>query len=549
MEASTPAIGGSFATGAGSTARIYTEGGGISDLTQQSSWSGFFTIGNDISVYGNQTLAENVSIESGESFTIYNAATLTAAESLTITNNGKFNLYGSLNYSGNLLGDGDFESNDLVAYGTVEFPTQNYTGSPLTPAPIISGTASLYGQTFALSTTGWTLNYESNTDIGTATVTMTKGAQTINSSFTIRVNLGDFSVTGGQYGEDYVFTDNILRITSSKELIISQAQQDTPIVDQSLFVNSGVNANLILRDLEITPERGLPALRVELGGAATIVLEGQSILRAPWQYPAIHVPGRATLTFSESSTGRLEAYGPAPAAAIGGRRGETYNSEGDFGTIIINGGTIFARTDGNASAIGGGFAGDQGSIIISGGLVTASGSPDWYETIGGWRADGEKSSVSFSTGENGDAWIDAAGTVAGNLDTSAWEGVIFQGNMGYIYGDTYTPPQDSDVPGNHTLVIEEGQTLDLLNGAVVNNWGAVQRFGSILGRLSILSFQGDMDYDGFITTNDLLEIASTVNYNGLTLDNNVASLADVNLDGRVDFVDLSIARSIAFFNR
>jgi len=95
----------SFTTGTDGHALIIANGG-ISDKSNQNSWSGLIFEGDSGTVYGNPTLQENVEIPSGKTLTVPENTTLTVGSSVTLTNNGTITGSGTLNGTGNLEGSG-----------------------------------------------------------------------------------------------------------------------------------------------------------------------------------------------------------------------------------------------------------------------------------------------------------------------------------------------------------------------------------------------------------------------------------------------------------
>ena len=97
--------GGSFATGTDGHALIVANGG-ISDTSNQNSWSGIIFDGNTGTVYGDQTLQENLKISSDKTLTVPKNITLTVKDGVTLTNSGTITGDGTLGGEGNLVGSG-----------------------------------------------------------------------------------------------------------------------------------------------------------------------------------------------------------------------------------------------------------------------------------------------------------------------------------------------------------------------------------------------------------------------------------------------------------
>ncbi|MBQ3109590.1 MAG: hypothetical protein IJC69_00375, partial [Clostridia bacterium] len=118
--------------------------------------------------------------------------------------------------------------------------------------------------------------------------------------------------------------------------------------------------------------------RIEVNGNVHIVLSEYMILNAN---EGIHVPEGTKLhiyaqSAIEDTMGQLFAGYIEKSAAIGG------NYNGNFGTIVINGGKITARGHYNASGIGGSYKSNGESITINGGIIDAE-SMGYAAAIGG----------------------------------------------------------------------------------------------------------------------------------------------------------------------
>lgn len=180
--------------------------------------------------------------------------------------------------------------------------------------------------------------------------------------------------------------------------------------------------------------------------------------------------------------GTVNATGGDNGAGIGG------GYEGNGSNITIDGGEIVAVGGYGAAGIGGGANfgseyGDGGTIVISGGYVTATGSNEAADIGNGSGGD----AGTFSTGTNGNAFI-VANTIADSFDTTAWNGVFFAGTEGKLYGTEVRLEGRGMVAVGTKLIIEEGQTLDIGESAVLYNEGEIVNNGTFScgGRFSNL---------------------------------------------------------------
>ena len=176
--------------------------------------------------------------------------------------------------------------------------------------------------------------------------------------------------------------------------------------------------------------------------------------------------------------GIIKAKGREDGAGIGG------GYSASAGEITINGGIVEAKGDNEAVGIGAGSGGNGGRIIINGGTVNAIGGTYSSAGIGtdGW---GDKGS--FSTGTNGNAFI-IASSINANIDNSQWQGIIFEGNDGSIYGSP-TLFTDAVIPEGKILVINTSQTLTINSGVTLVNIGTINNDsgGSIVNSGTILN--------------------------------------------------------------
>ena len=154
---------------------------------------------------------------------------------------------------------------------------------------------------------------------------------------------------------------------------------------QVITVKTGVTATLNFRDATIKNGNSngkYNVLNLESGANVTLKLEGMNQFLAATSVSgaAIHVPSGASLTIEGEEEDSLLARSRSYGAGIGG------NSEEGAGTIIINGGNIYATSgfweddsmipglNDSGAGIGGGANGASGTIEIHGGAVLAKSS-------------------------------------------------------------------------------------------------------------------------------------------------------------------------------
>ncbi len=216
--------------------------------------------------------------------------------------------------------------------------------------------------------------------------------------------------------------------------------------------------------------------------------------------------------------GTLTIYGGTVTASSSGGAGIGGGHLGDGGTVNIYGGTVTAKGGDSSAGIGGGRrgthpssnisgGGNGGTVAIYGGTVTAIGG-DRGAGIG--KGDGGSNNGSFSTGENGSAVIFAQGgqgavAISDTSGQKGWQGVIFQGAAGQVYGSNITPTEDFTIEADKTLTIKKGQTLTIPEGVTltISEGATVTNEGTITNN-------GTIDVYGTLTGNQVT--GGTVNY-------------------------------------
>ena len=158
----------------------------------------------------------------------------------------------------------------------------------------------------------------------------------------------------------------------------------------------------------------------------TLLLKGESLLKAGHNRPAISVPsvansiGKLVIEDDVDGNGILNAIGGANCPAIGSK----YNLDHEggeskyFGNIIIRSGTINARGGNLAAAIGSSYFTGGGTVTIEGGHVTATGDNVNFETTGIGNG-GHNISGNFITGGT----VRITGGVVEALGTGGYPGI------------------------------------------------------------------------------------------------------------------------------
>ena len=232
------------------------------------------------------------------------------------------------------------------------------------------------------------------------------------------------------------------------------------------------------------------------GSSGAIEITGGEVKATAFSGAGIGSNNHKTISTIEIKGGKVTAtsqYG----AGIGG------NSGFSEGIIRITGGEISSSSF-RGAGIGGGDEQEldsRGTIEILGGIVEAI--SDKGDGIGigkcSYNIEHEPKAGVFTTGENGKAIIKALTNrieqntdpklskptnIRNRVNESSWKGIIFEENIGKVYGDhelgwdlTVTDKETLTVPEGTVLTIPEGKTLTL-NGTLSNS-GKIRKYGTI----------------------------------------------------------------------
>ncbi len=508
----------SFSTGDGN-AWIVSENGMISDQSGKASWSGIIFEDGDGAVYKNQTLAQNRVIPTGANLTVPANTRLTIPTNTTLTNNdGTLSMHGWIEGDGRLEGDGNYVASILLTENIQNIPTQNYTGSSIEPTIYATGTrtfsgAVFNGKVFNASLEGYEFEYRNNVNVGTntASVIITKKDEIwdlrLVETFSIESLTENFIVVGGEYNDDYSVTEystySVITVLTDTPLEIYNVNKSKSTADR-IVVADGVMADITLSGVHIDVS-GMPnATAFHTLGTANITLVGDNILKSGNNKAGFAVIGDAAVTFTANSTGTLNVTGGAFGSGIGGNLGygDGHTGQGDAGTITINGGTINATSGSQAAAIGGGHGGKRGNITIAGGVVTTSlDSPNEYGAIGGW-IHATNDNGTFSTGSNGDAWINTqSGVISDQTSKEDWSGVIIEDGNTTFYGDRELN-KNYTTPAGKTMSVPNASKLTIPADITLTNNGDFTVAGT-LTVLGTLTGSGTLGGDGEFISNQL----------------------------------------------
>lgn len=244
------------------------------------------------------------------------------------------------------------------------------------------------------------------------------------------------TVTGGIEGVDYqwggnIYTllgdvfkaENVLVILTSKALTITGDTKDQAGFKDVISINNGVTANLTLNGVNLVSSGSSAGITIAPGGVLNLTLQGTNTFTQNTgsdfrNYPAIRIPGGASLTVTAESTGSLISSTEKGSAVIGG-----YNKE-DCGTVTINGGTFDLSATGainveyiGGPAIGPGAYASNGIITINGGCIKAY--SQWGAAIGS----GYNVAMGSLIGQENETIVITGGTVVATTDHAKADGI------------------------------------------------------------------------------------------------------------------------------
>ena len=200
---------------------------------------------------------------------------------------------------------------------------------------------------------------------------------------------------------------------------------------------AGIGSGAVIYDVEEVSERNTPEVN---GGEITVsggTVSAQSVRGAGIGGGSGQVTVGSNVTVASGHT--------SPSLTL---------SSGSGGTVTISGGTVEAVST-------------EGVGIGSGGMpFYQSETPavnQYIHCVSGKAG-------TFTTGPDGNAMLIATGRIAhieDDDDTPAWQGVIFLGSEGQLYGTSVTLSEDVTIPSGNTLEIGQGQTLSVGRGVTM----------------------------------------------------------------------------------
>lgn len=221
-------------------------------------------------------------------------------------------------------------------------------------------------------------------------------------------------------------------------------------------------------------------------------------------------------------------------AGIGG------GDSGNCGTVTIYSGVITAKGCNGGTGIGGGANGGKGgNVKIYGGTVIATGSKNNIDVsrvdgdgIGGGSNSDETASTDGTLEIKNGAFV-VASSIGDQSGKGNWNGVVFEGTSGWVYGDVTLT--DAEVPAGYTLTINEGQTLTVAHGATLAVKGTLINNGTVSGDVTFpeMGTGTGTDADPYkISTADGLRALADIVDNGYNFEDKTVVLGnDIDLNG------------------
>lgn len=201
---------------------------------------------------------------------------------------------------------------------------------------------------------------------------------------------------------------------------------------------------------------------------------------------------------------------------------------------------ITAKGCNGGTGIGGGANGGKGgNVKIYGGTVIATGSKNNIDVsrvdgdgIGGGSNSDETASTDGTLEIKNGAFV-VASSIGDQSGKGNWNGVVFEGTSGRVYGDVTLT--DAEIPAGYTLTINEGQTLTVAPGATLAVKGTLINNGTVSGDVTFpeMGTGTGTDADPYkISTAEQLRALASIVDNGYNFSGKTVVLdEDIDLGG------------------
>ena len=436
----------------------------------------------------NVTISTRITVSGDVHLILANGGKLTAQKGISVTSDNSLTIYGQDTGDGGLIATsqryrenagigGDSEN---AAHGHITINGGEITATGGADA---AGIGSGYENKHTSDTSNGTITING----GHVTANGSNNGAGIGGGYANNIPGGDIEINGGTIiakggtkaagigggYSDYQTADGRSITISGGNVTATGGPDAAGIGSGSGCAGTSLTEIIIEGDADVTANGGDQAAGIGSGYASKMST-------------SIHIGGKAVV----EATGGTGYYGGA-GIGTGGASGST------IGDITIDGGDVTATGGttneggysgagiggGGFSKSGGGLDADwnpipytpaTGQLTISAGTVTAT---------GGTGADGigngqNGKTGDFSTGSAGEAVIHAS-SISDNTDTTDWNGIIFQGTAGKVYGDV-TLEEDLAIQNGETLEVPEGAQLTVTEGATLTNNGQITNNGEIL---------------------------------------------------------------------
>lgn len=323
----------------------------------------------------------------------------------------------------------------------------------------------------------------------------------------------------------------------------------------TITVNGG-DVTITLKNVSVTSNGGC-AFDIQSGNVTLILEDGTTnSFTSAGNYAGIRVAEGASLTIRGNGTLNATAKKPSDNTRSGAGIGGNYNS--NAGSITIESGTIFAKSEGDGAGIGGGHTDSSGkyakfqSITISGGKVTAEaggngagiGCGCWATTMGTITISGgeihakstskDKKSFDIGYGHRNSDFTSNITISGGVVFTEGSHGrgigaktvnknncLIFPNSGEIEYHGSPTITGDITIPSGKTLTVPNGSTLTVAEGATLTNEGSISNNGKI-----VISDTGILENKDKIRNSGNIVISGTGKLNNVGTITNITNSKD-----------------------
>ena len=461
-----------------------------------STWSGGTDSPNWYVVNQNVTIEARIEVSGKVNLILADDCTLTAKKGIHVGSGNSLTIFGQSAGSGTLTAELDGDAD--IGYAGIGGDRNDGThGGIIINGGIVKAVGGEYAAGIGGGNPSKTRSGNITINGGSVTATGGTGAAGIGGGGSNTGNGGNITITGGTVNatggdnaagigsgnHDQQKIGRTITIEGDAYVIAQGGLRGAGIGSGASNKAGNISAIAIGGDAEVNATGGL-------GGAGI----GGSYGGA--EIGAITIDGNAQVTAFggnwDEASGDISVItsGGAGIGSGGMGGGSITGSTETPGNIVIAGGTVEA-TGGNgkyyvdkgaSSGAGIGSGGSPlsavGDIVINAGTVTATGGKD----AAGIGSGTNGTSGTFSTQKDGSdpgSAVIHASSISDNTDTTDWNGIIFQGMAGKVYGDV-TLEEDLEIESSETLEVPEGARLTVAEDATLTNNGAITNEGEIL---------------------------------------------------------------------